>query len=111
MRSWTLRYFCFWKLLSSLDSCWSLNAVRALRDFLGWKVEPEAPPSSGQSAHHQFTTSSGRAGAEAFITAVIGRLWIKPHLSNLVRSRWTPTRQFVSFQSGPSLKVSSKLHI
>lgn len=50
MRSWTLRYFCFWKLVSSLDSCWSLNAVRALRDFLGWKVEAGAPPRSEQSA-------------------------------------------------------------
>lgn len=55
MRSWTLRYFCFWKLLSRRDSCCSLNAVRALRDFFGWKVECEAPPSSEQSAqsHHR----------------------------------------------------------
>lgn len=45
MRSWTLRYFCFWKLLSSLDSCWSLNAVRALRGFFRRPAAgSEAPP-------------------------------------------------------------------
>lgn len=45
IRSWTLRYFCFWKLLSSLDSCWSLNAVRALRGFFRRAALcSEAPP-------------------------------------------------------------------
>ena len=55
-RSWTLRYFCRSKLRSRQRSCWSLNAVLALRGFL-----------------HRSNTSGGGCNLLAAVEAERGR--------------------------------------